>query len=72
MTSSSFTLALSQQDINKVVLESSNLLNVLGLPIEANLADRMQQKIANFQPFEGLKTMTLNACGGSDGNCSWA
>lgn len=71
MSSPSFALRLSQQDVDKVVLESTGLLQSLGLPAKRQRTARIQEQIASFSPtveLDKLKAL-LQDC---DGNCGWS
>ena len=65
MTSLAFTLKLSQEHIDEVVLESSGLLNFLGL-INENVP--VAKEIATFQPVSDTEKIKvfLSGC-----TCGW-
>lgn len=65
MTSPAFILKLSQEHIDEVVLESSGLLNFLGL---TNENVRIGKEIATFQPASDADKIKafLDSC-----TCGW-
>lgn len=67
MNSSSLALRLSQQDVNKVVSDSTGMLESLGFPFDTQVANQLPEKFV-FQPVAELDKLKalLRDC-----NCGW-
>ena len=67
MSSPSLTLKLSQQDINRVVSDSTGLLASLGFPFHKQVVSHLPEKLV-FQPVAELDKLKvlLRGC-----NCGW-
>lgn len=67
MSSPSLTPRLSQQDVNRVVSESTSLLGSLGLPFDRQGVSHLPEKLV-FQPVAELDKLKalLRDC-----NCGW-
>mgnify|MGYP001201357109 CR=1 FL=1 len=71
MNSSSLALRLSQQDVNRVVSESTSLLGSLGFPFDKQITNHLREQLASFQPIvelDKLKAVFVD----DDGNCGWS
>lgn len=67
MSSTSLTLRLSQQDVNRVVSDSTGLLASLGFPFDEHVVSHLPEKLV-FQPVAELNKLKalLRDC-----NCGW-
>lgn len=67
MNSSSLALRLSQQDVNKVVSDSTGLLGSLGFPFDKKVVSQLPETLV-FQPVAELDKLKalLRDC-----NCGW-
>lgn len=71
MSTSSLALRLSQQDVNRVISDSTSLLESLGFSFEKQIASHLREQMASFQPIvelDKLKVVFVD----DDGNCGWS
>ncbi|MAU00639.1 MAG: hypothetical protein CL608_26135 [Anaerolineaceae bacterium] len=69
MTSPAISFNLSQQQIDSIALEGTNLAHMFGLPIEEYLVQRVKNHVTALSETLDIKKLPILLC---DGKCAWA
>lgn len=70
MSSPATSFNLSQQQINNIALEGISLAQLLGLPIEDHLFQKVKNQATAFSKMLDVKKLPILLC--DDGRASWA